>query len=83
MLMLIHVFDFVVGHKHFSILQAYVDLIKEWAVDQFVVIYEDELGLVRMQDVLTQFAPPKHNVYLAQLPNDARNDFKSVISSIL
>ena len=70
--------NFYIGNRYrnsrlFS--QAYVSLISKWYSKRIVVIYEDNDGLIRLQDVLTQFRDnPK--VHLAQLPDDPKQDYR-------
>ena len=55
--------------------QAYVDLIKEWLAKRIVVIYEDNDGLIRLQEVLTR-SRDDLRVHLAQLPEVPDQDYR-------
>ena len=55
--------------------QAYVSLIREWTAKRIAVIYEDHDGLIRLQDVLTQFRD-NPRVHLAQLPDVPDQDYR-------
>ncbi|XP_037086487.1 glutamate receptor ionotropic, kainate 2-like isoform X2 [Pollicipes pollicipes] len=62
--------------------QAYVSLVREWNTNQFVAIYEDGDGLIRLQKILTQFRQPQYKVHLAQLPTDSQQDFRPFLKMI-
>ena len=57
--------------------QAYVALIKEWLAKRIVVIYEDNDGLIRLQEVLTR-SRDDLKVHLAQLPDVPDQDYRYV-----
>ncbi|XP_043218998.1 glutamate receptor ionotropic, kainate 2-like isoform X2 [Amphibalanus amphitrite] len=60
--------------------QAYIALIKEWNAKAIAVIYEDNDGLIRLQEALTDLREPK--VHLAQLPNDPNRDYRPFLKMI-
>ncbi|CAG7824228.1 unnamed protein product [Allacma fusca] len=69
-------------HPHPSTLsRAYNDLVEAFSWDRYVIIYEDEDSLFKLQDLIKGSAPPKRGVILKQLPpsQDCRAIFREVL----
>lgn len=73
--------------KRFKVLsQAYADVVKGWNWKSFTVLYEDEEGLMRLQDVIQLSTVPNYKVIVRQLPesNDYRlTNFEKALCPVL
>ncbi|CAD6205048.1 GSCOCG00003117001-RA-CDS [Cotesia congregata] len=47
--------------------QAYVDLVKAWGWKSFTIIYENNEGLVRLQELLKAHGPSEFPIAVRQL----------------
>lgn len=56
--------------------QAYVDTVMGWSWKSFTILYEDEDGLIRLQDLLQLSTTPGYKVIVRQLP--AYEDYRLV-----
>ncbi|KAH0546102.1 hypothetical protein KQX54_006579 [Cotesia glomerata] len=57
------------GFPHFanSVYDAYVDLVKAWGWKSFTIIYENNEGLVRLQELLKAHGPSEFPIAVRQL----------------
>lgn len=49
--------------------QAYADVINGWKWKTFTVLYEDEDGLIRLQELLQLSITPGYKIIIRQLPD--------------
>jgi hypothetical protein len=49
------------------VLQAYVDLVRAWGWRSFTIIYENNEGLVRLQELLKAHGPSEFPIAVRQL----------------
>jgi len=49
------------------VFQAYVDLVKAWGWKSFTIIYENNEGLVRLQELLKAHGPSEFPITVRQL----------------
>ncbi|XP_071521274.1 glutamate receptor ionotropic, kainate 2-like isoform X2 [Panulirus ornatus] len=63
-----------------SLSKAYLDLVRLFGWKSFCILYEDNEGLVRMQELLKTPAPNEFKVSIRQLPRG--NDYRLLLSEI-
>lgn len=64
----------------FSLSKAYFDLVREFEWTSFTILYEDNDGLVRLQE-LFKVPPKKYKITLMQLPD--HKDYRDVLRNVL
>ncbi|XP_047500092.1 glutamate receptor ionotropic, kainate 2-like [Penaeus chinensis] len=64
----------------FSLSKAYFDLVREFEWTSFTILYEDNDGLVRLQE-LFKVPPKKYKITLLQLPD--HRDYRDVLRKVL
>lgn len=57
----------LVSRRHKPVLQAYVDLVRAWNWRSFTIIYENNEGLVRLQELLKAHGPSEFPIAVRQL----------------
>ena len=53
--------------RYFLFFQAYVDIVKVWGWKSFTIIYENNEGLVRLQELLKAHGPSEFPIAVRQL----------------
>jgi hypothetical protein len=51
-------------------IQAYADIITAWGWDKYIIIYDDDESLIRLQDILKDSEPSRRQAFVKQLPPD-------------
>ncbi|XP_021964384.2 glutamate receptor ionotropic, kainate 2 isoform X2 [Folsomia candida] len=60
--------------------RAYADVITAWGWEKYIIIYDDDESLIRLQDILKDSEPSRRQVFVKQLPPDG--DYRPLFKSL-